>query len=344
MNDERTPAGRGEDQLSDVNGESSSNIPKDTLGAPKETGEPKVHNPRELNDARYAALDCRAHSDQARALVAAVTDLAAAQEISAGKRTNKRKKKQIALSSAVERFLADLLQEKTSEKANGYVYRAMRPKSFTDCEVSYRVFKSLVGALVDLGLLENHKGYQIWGEPFGARVPVRQKATRFRATQHLLDICDQHGVRSEDFHQHFLIPLPDNPLQLHASSRRNEYGKKISGKPMRFEPSIKTKNLEQQLKELNAFFDCCQLRRGIHRGYVRVFNNGDHPKFDWNMGGRLYSYGEGNYQQMERADRLRMTINEGPVCEIDIRASYLTIFHALYGENFDAYSRLHGGP
>ena len=71
----------------------------------------------------------------------------------------------------------------------------------------------------------------------------------------------------------------------------------------------------------------------MHRGYLRVFNNGDHPNFDWNMGGRLYSHGEGNYQQMERADRLRMTINGEPVCEIDIRASYLTIFHALIGES-----------
>ena len=67
-----------------------------------------------------------------------------------------------------------------------------------------------------------------------------------------------------------------------------------------------------------------------------MFNNGDHPAFNWNMGGRLYSYGESNYQQMERADRLRMTINGEPVCEIDIRASYLTIFHALYGEELDA--------
>ena len=31
-----------------------------------------------------------------------------------------------------------------------------------------------------------------------------------------------------------------------------------------------------------------------------------------------------------------MTINGEEVCEIDIRASYLTIFHALYGEPFDA--------
>ncbi len=64
--------------------------------------------------------------------------------------------------------------------------------------------------------------------------------------------------------------------------------------------------------------------------------NGDDPKFNWNMGGRLYSHSESNYQQMDSADRLRMTINEEPVCEIDIRASYLTIFHAWYGERLDA--------
>src|SRR6476659_8773520 len=116
MNDKRAPVEQDEHQCGDANREGFVNGPTETLGDREETKEPKVHNPRELNDARYAALDCRAHSDQARALVAAVTDLAAAQEISAGKRTNKRKKKQIALSSAVERFLADLLQEKTSEK------------------------------------------------------------------------------------------------------------------------------------------------------------------------------------------------------------------------------------
>jgi hypothetical protein len=49
------------------------------------------------------------------------------------------------------------------------------------------------------------------------------------------------------------------------------------------------------------------------------------------MGGRLYSYGEANNQQTELADRLKMTINGERVCEIDIRANYLTIFHALYG-------------
>ena len=105
---------------------------------------------------------------------------------------------------------------------------------------------------------------------------------------------------------------------------------------MRFEQTPVTEKLERELKGLNSFLDSFELQGGIHRGYIRVFNNGDHPKFEWNMGGRLYSYGEANYQQMDRTDRLKMTINGEPVCEIDIRASYLTVFHALYGEDFDA--------
>ena len=187
-----------------------------------------------------------------------------------------------------------------------------------------------------LGLLEIYKGYQAWGDAFGAVVPLKRKATRFRATEKLLGICDQHGVRPDDFHQHFLIPLPENPLQLRAASRRTEYGDKTRGKKMGFEHTAHTERLERQLKDLNAYFDTFELSGGVHRGYIRVFNNGDDSKFNWNMGGRLYSHTESNYQQMDSADRLRMTISGFPVCEIDIRASYLTIFHAWYGEKLDA--------
>ena len=335
MNDERTPAGQGDDQIGDANSESSTS--KDTLGAPKETGEPKVHNPRELDDARYAALDCRAHSEQALALVVSVTDMVATHELAAGTRTNKRKKKQTTLGSAVERLLADLLLAQTKEKSKGYVYRSMRPGAFTESGVGYRVFKAVVDALVNLGLIESRKGFQQWRPVFSDKIlPTIRKATRFRATKQLVAICEQHGVHASDFHQHFLIPLPEHPLQLRGTSKRSEYGDKIRGRPMRFNPTAATERLEKQLKELNAFFDGFELRGGRHRGYLRIFNNGDHPKFNWNMGGRLYSHGESNYQQMESADRLNMTINGEAVCEIDIRASYLTVFHALHGEPFDA--------
>jgi hypothetical protein len=290
---------------------------------------------RELDDAIYAALLSRAHSDQARAVVDVVVKLVAERELAAGIRTNKRDKKHTALRTAVERLLADLLEAKASERAKGYVYRTARPADFTGEPVSYRSFKSLVDAMVSLGLLERYAGFQMWDELFGKVVPTRRKATRYRATQQLLGIFDQHGISAADFHQHFLIPLPDKPLRLRTASRRSEYGTKIGGRPMSFKPTQLTVKLENQIKRLNEFFDGFELEGGVHRGYIRVFNNGDHSKFDWNMGGRLYGHVERSYQQMERSDRLRMKISGAPVCEIDIRASYLTIFHALYGKPFD---------
>jgi len=290
---------------------------------------------RQLDDALYAALLSRAHSDQARALVDTVVTMVAQRELAAGIRTNKRDKKQTALRSAVERLLADLLQAQASETNKGYVFRSLRPEGFSGQAVSYRTFKSLVDAMLTLGFLEEYKGFQGWSDGFGVPAPWIRKATRYRATEVLLGIFHQHSVRAADFHQHFLIPLPENPLRLRAASWRNEYGTKITGRPKRFEHTPVTMKLEQEVKDLNKFIDGFELRGGIHRGYMRVFNNGDHPKFDWNMGGRLYSYGEFNYQQLDRSQRLRMTINGEPVCEIDIRASYLTIFHALYDEPFD---------
>jgi hypothetical protein len=301
--------------------------------------EAKRQKGRELDDALYAALLSRAHSDQACALVDAVTKTIAEHELAGGLRANKRDKKQKELRSAVESTLADLLQAQASEKAKGYVYRPMRPDGFTGQAVSYRTFRSLTNALVDLGFLKSHKGFQVWrdrDDTLGPSSPFMQRATRFRATQRLLDMFAQHGITAADFHMHFLIPLPENPLQLRTGSSRNQYGDKIKGKSLPITPTVQTKELERQLKQLNEFFDGFELQGGLHRGYLRVFNNGDHPKFNWDMGGRLYGYGGFGYQLLDRADRLRMTINDEPLCEIDIRASYLTIFHALYGQRFHA--------
>jgi len=136
----------------------------------------------------------------------------------------------------------------------------------------------------------------------------------------------------EDVDRHFILPLPDQPLQLRARSARNGIGEKMRGKLMRFP---RPNGAEEVVRELNEFLDRFELRGSTHRGYICVFNNGDHPDFAWNMGGRFYSQGNASYQQMSRDERLRMTIDGEPVCEIDIRASYLTIFHAWNGAYLD---------
>ena len=55
-----------------------------------------------------------------------------------------------------------------------------------------------------------------------------------------------------------------------------------------------------------------------------MFNN-----LSWKKGGRLYSSGEECYQRLSEAERLKMTINGELVAEIDIKASFLTIYHAM---------------
>src|ERR1700675_3058858 len=63
------------------------------------------------------------------------------------------------------------------------------------------------------------------------------------------------------------------------------------------------------------------------------------PFFDWNLGGRLYSHRFTDSYQVRSADvRAAMTINGEPVAEIDIRASYLTIFLSLHGIQLDTES------
>src|SRR5262249_28888085 len=57
--------------------------------------------------------------------------------------------------------------------------------------------------------------------------------------------------------------------------------------------------------------------------------------FDWDLGGRLYSQGKQNYQRLSGADRLKIIINGQSVCEVDVKASALTIFQALGGHPLD---------
>ena len=107
---------------------------------------------------------------------------------------------------------------------------------------------------------------------------------------------------------------------------------KMPGKLIKIEYTDELRAMEQSVKELNGFLDQFAIGGGIHRGYVRVFNVGDHPRFRWNLGGRLYSQGRDSYQQMPRSNRLEMTIDGEQLCELDIRASYLTIFQARHGQ------------
>ena len=180
-------------------------------------------------------------------------------------------------------------------------------------------------------------GFAEGGAPGQAEVVANRWAARFCATPELLKLSASHGVLPSKASDHFDLGLPKQPLQKRTASNRDAYGNKARGKVMQFDHTKASLKLEADVFELNEYLAKQSIEGGVHRGYVRIFQNGNLPAFDWNFGGRLYSQpsGDTNYQQQEGTQRRRMTINSEPVVEVDIRASYLTIFHAWHGVQLD---------
>jgi hypothetical protein len=285
----------------------------------------------ELQAATYASLRAHATSEAAQAFVSTLAGMLDNHALATGARKNKRKSTAEKLDYAVGAFLADLLRAygDGEPEPNPWVYRSMHAKSFNGAAVSYRTFGRLVEGLTQLGFIQRVDGHKVDSEN-------RSKfAARFRATPPLLAFCSDHAVDPVNVHDHFEFEydLPTEVVEKRAT-KRDEYWLKTKpvGTPMEFERDHIVTLIEGQVKELNEFFAQQKLRGGSHHGYVRVYNNGDNPRFHWNMGGRLYSqHFTESYQVTGSDKRLKMTINDEPVAEIDIRASYLTIFLSLHG-------------
>ncbi len=116
------------------------------------------------------------------------------------------------------------------------------------------------------------------------------------------------------------------PLVIVKSKKETIKGKTTGGTPMgrkQFEPQIS--KLEKQIVGFNKLMTAQPLvsPKGVSYGRCyRVFNNGS-----LRSGGRLY----GPWQSTPEPQRLAMTIEGEPVCEIDLKASFLSIAHGLTG-------------
>jgi hypothetical protein len=291
-----------------------------------------------LRNADYASLTRGAATKNSRALVNEVVDLIATVEARKRQRGAKAKG---ALRRAVAAFLGDLLAALAKAEHNehaGWVHRSVSPNAFTGGAVPSRTFAAVRAGLVALGLVEEAPAVTQFREAFGKRFVQRRYDTRWRATARLAELATARGVSLLDIRTHFVPELPKHPLVLKDTSTWLG-GYKITGKRIKIDYTDETvKAVEQEIIDLNTFIAQCDIRGGAHHGYIREFNCGDHPSFAWNLGGRLYSVGAGSYQQMKPAERLKMIIDGQPVCELDIRASALTIFHGQAGRPLDFVS------
>ncbi|TAL82094.1 MAG: hypothetical protein EPN75_02925 [Beijerinckiaceae bacterium] len=293
-----------------------------------------------LEHSKYADLNSRAVSDEAKAFIEQLASLVEDQEIASGLRSNRRRaaNKVREHRQALGAFVGDLLAAGTKIKAAGWCHRSLKAETFTRERVSYRTFVDMLAALKDLGYVEHREGQQRLRK-FGPKeyIALKGMASRFRATSAFLRLAKEAGIYKDTISHHFIEDLPQHPLVLKASSKRIA-GQKAEGKAMRITHTQKSLALEEEVRRLNKFLDGFDIRGAVHKGYRRIFNQGDVKGFDWDRGGRLYG-GDESYQRQSKDVRLKMTINDSSVVEIDISASYLTLLHGLQGLPFDPMSR-----
>jgi len=213
-------------------------------------------------------------------------------------------------------------------RRTGFVHRRSRIVSRLHCDQGCRGGAGLGGG--------KRQPLRIGAKGFGQQFVQTRFATRFRASAPLEELATSRGVSLLDIGRHFVAELPQHPLVLRGHSRRApEDGYKIPGKVMKIAYTEELRAMEQTIIDLNDYIDQFDIRGGTHRGFIRVFNCGDDDAFEWNLGGRLYSPGKDSYQQIGSAERLKVTIDGKPVCELDIKSSYLTIFQAQRGQPLD---------
>lgn len=197
------------------------------------------------------------------------------------------KKHRKKLKPAIGAFLADLL----SAEGN-WVYRSLKTDGFTGAPVGARVFISLQDAMRELGLVEHRQGVaERWVrfDEHGPPLASRRRAARYRPTKKLIALAAEHGISVENALDHFDYGLPKQPLQKRAASTWDA-GRKVQGRRLKFEHTDLSLKLEADVRELNEFLAKQTFGGGcIHRGYVRIFQNGNAADFNWDQGGRLYN-------------------------------------------------------
>jgi hypothetical protein len=290
----------------------------------------------ELRFAPLANLKGRATSASAAALVSYLADTYPRTTKNAT-RSNKPRKLEPQVHAAIAAFLADLLMAQGNEDGAGWLRLSLNKKAFKKpSPVSYRMLDGLRTSWKVAGLIAEHAGYP--GQlGFGSPGPFVGKMTRFRATPKLVKISEEHGVIIQDVQDHFFIEfeMPTELVQL--------------TKPAGFtQNTAEARSLRNEIAELNAHFAAHKLEGARHIGWVRKFHGASPDKYMLNRGGRLYSQPPmpaTNYQNMPQEQRLKLRMNGEPVSEIDISASFLTIFYAAHGKRIemrDAYSNIIG--
>jgi len=241
----------------------------------------------------------------------------------------RRAKDQSSFEYASKLILGDLLIARTKDNA-GWLFRSVSKKNFYHSEIKGDTFNLIVSLLEALDYLQVIRGSN-HSHPFAQSEDNRYVpglATRFKASDKLLSLWQDTGYETIDLKDHFKKKPRLNEIQLKSASSRYQK-QKIKGKNLRVEKTTQTQAIKLRLFNINKYILKQNFEGMEFYGLRRLYNEGDHPSFNWNLGGRLYGVGENNYQRLKKEQRSMIKINGEAVEELDINASYLRILHSL---------------
>jgi hypothetical protein len=200
------------------------------------------------------------------------------------------------------------------------IFYPLDNRKFSGKPVSARAFRDITTSLEALGVIRRKAGKNCLTAP---------RAARFWPTETLLHMAEASGILTSVvracFGQVRELPAPvvHHPVVLY---------------PMTWNKVAKRKPLSIANHDIHAWLVAEDVRE--HNGFAATFSvkGCRTPRWrrqfseNWNLHGRWYAVGGGNYQVMPERDRLSaITINGEPVSEIDISASFLSILHARMG-------------
>jgi len=284
---------------------------------------PSEHQPP-LAVAMSLASECR--SIEAAALVARLSDLCQASRWKY-KRSDARRAQ---FNSAVAATVADILNGAKGERG---AYHRATPSRWDGgpLPVAFRAFNDITLALEKLDFVTREIGGSKW------RKDVRpgrngSEATIFLATQRLIELARETGIALDDLPRHFIERA--DPLPIRLKDRRKSRGE-VASEHVLDKDCPQVQSAADPVRRINAFLRGFDYAPGISTDLFRQFDEVDDPNFAWDRGGRLYGRGSRHFHRLRSDERSQIRINGEPVCELDLRASQLTIAHGILGHHLD---------
>lgn len=277
-------------------------------------------------------------STAAKAFVEELASLIA----SNGRQTTRQKV--VAAMGALMADLFDLHRGRDSDPTPIPGGHGMSPSDFSSGKFGFghSIFKRVTDALRTHGYLELTLGKPKWRNDFGTWHSWNGQITTFVLTGRAIAEASKRGVDVDKWTDHWTestapssAAAPEHDRLVLKASKQAAQGQKVPAEKLSIPEGCPiAARLRQEMDELNRAILGHEITGISFPGLQRIFNDGDVEDYAWDRGGRFYSLPGGRpYEQLPSVRRLeRIRMNGQRVCEVDIRASHLTILHALLQE------------